>query len=63
MRADRISFYDRGHRESSFSDTEQGIAKLEEAGKVAGPRYRNECSKVLMGKRVLANSLRLSREF
>ena len=58
-----IGWSDQAHRESSFSDTEQVIGKLEEEGKFAGLQYRNESSKVFMSKRVFINSLRLSREF
>jgi hypothetical protein len=57
MRADRIRFYDRDQKGSSFSDTERVIGKLEEEGKVAGPRYRNECGKVLMSKRLWVTQL------
>jgi hypothetical protein len=52
MRAKRVRFPEQEHKGSSFSDAEQVIGKLEGKGKVAEPLYRNECSKVLMGKRL-----------
>jgi hypothetical protein len=63
MGANRIRWSDRDQKGSSFSDTEQGIGRLEEEGRFAGLRYQNECSNVLMGKHFLVHSLWLSTEF
>ena len=63
MGASRIRWYDREHKGNSFSDTEQVIGKLEEKGKLAGQRYRNECSHVLTSEPLLVHSLQVSREF